>query len=245
METNFSIFTKIAQNLRSPLGIVALFLVLVYGFASLVTTAEHLEPSLRQILVWFLVIFPLVVIFVFYRLVTKYPDKLYAPSDFRDETHFLKIMEIGLRRPNQAIELAKQLAEKATEKIGSSDKTEIIKAEITKASIKTLLIPYGFLTVKVLYYSLEDKVKIEFKNKKALAIFNGVQKGAFMIDSFFQTFLDLHSRGIITISSLEPFTFSVSDFARPTVKELYEEVFKNIEDKDKIPRVGVRIRMKK
>jgi len=74
---------------RSPLGIIALFITLIYGFATLTISfgnnlKEHIEP-----LIWFLVIFPVFVFLGFLWLVTKHFDKIYGPSDFRNEKHFL------------------------------------------------------------------------------------------------------------------------------------------------------------
>lgn len=75
---------------RSPLGIIALFIVLVYGFASLVVglgnnLAEHVVP-----LIYFMVGFPVVVFFGFLWLVARHHNKLYGPADFQDEENFLK-----------------------------------------------------------------------------------------------------------------------------------------------------------
>lgn len=76
---------------KSPLGIIALFIILVYGFASLVVgfaqagLKENITP-----LIYFLVTFPVVVFFGFLWLVAKHHNKLYGPSDFKDEENFLK-----------------------------------------------------------------------------------------------------------------------------------------------------------
>ena len=75
---------------KNPLGIIALFIVLVYGFASLVVgfgwnLKDHITP-----LIYFMVFFPVVVFFGFLWLVAKHHKKLYGPSDFKDEENFLK-----------------------------------------------------------------------------------------------------------------------------------------------------------
>jgi hypothetical protein len=88
-------FGRTAQRLsRNPLGIIALFIVLVYGIAGLVlgVSSRSLEPSERRPLVWFLVVFPVVVLTVFYRLVTKHHVKLYAPLDFPDAEGFFRAL---------------------------------------------------------------------------------------------------------------------------------------------------------
>lgn len=75
---------------KSPLGIIALFIVLVYGFASLVVglgqgISEHIAP-----LIYFMVFFPVIVFFGFLWLVANHHNKLYGPSDFKNEDNFMK-----------------------------------------------------------------------------------------------------------------------------------------------------------
>lgn len=86
-------FASSARSLaRNPLGIIALFIVLVYGFASLVTAfAGAFTPSERIPLVYFLILFPVLVLAVFFRLVSKHSANLYAPSDYRDEKTFYEL----------------------------------------------------------------------------------------------------------------------------------------------------------
>jgi CheY-like chemotaxis protein len=75
---------------KSPLGIIALFIVLVYGFASLVVglgsgLSENVIP-----LIYFMVLFPVLVFIGFLWLVAKHHNKLYGPSDFKNEDNFIK-----------------------------------------------------------------------------------------------------------------------------------------------------------
>ena len=85
-------FERIAVELaRNPLGIIALFIVLVYGLASMTTAyATTLTAAERTLLIYFLVLFPVGVLLVFVYLVTCHIGKLYGPSDFKDENNFLK-----------------------------------------------------------------------------------------------------------------------------------------------------------
>ena len=85
-------FMKSARGLtRNPLGIIGLFICLVYGFACLVLGlgAPSLLPDERSPLVWFIVLFPCLILGVFFRLVTTHHKKLYAPSDYKDERLFI------------------------------------------------------------------------------------------------------------------------------------------------------------
>lgn len=75
---------------KSPLGIIALFIVLVYGFASLVVglgsgLSQNVVP-----LIYFMVFFPVLVFIGFLWLVAKHHNKLYGPSDFKNEDNFIK-----------------------------------------------------------------------------------------------------------------------------------------------------------
>ncbi|MEZ6139014.1 MAG: pYEATS domain-containing protein [Zavarzinella sp.] len=107
MANQLSEFGETAKGLsRNPLGIIALFIVLVYGFACLVVGVGKTEPCERSPLIWFLVIFPVMVLGVFAWLVSRHHKKLYAPTDYKDETHFvatinpdLNLLQVAKRQP--------------------------------------------------------------------------------------------------------------------------------------------------
>ena len=66
--------------------------MLVYGFASLVTAfAGSFTAEERLPLIYFLILFPVLVLIVFAWLVSKHSGKLFAPSDFRDEENYVKM----------------------------------------------------------------------------------------------------------------------------------------------------------
>ena len=91
---NLREFGRIARGLaRNPLGIIALFIVLVYGMAAFVAVSNALDSIQRTILIIFLVIFPIFVLVAFYMLVSRHAGKLYAPSDFREDRSFLETMQ--------------------------------------------------------------------------------------------------------------------------------------------------------
>lgn len=79
---------------KNPLGIVGLFVCLVYGLACAVFLANgrNFNCGENWILVSFVAIFPCVILFVFYRLVTLHHKKLYAPSDYKNEQNFMSMM---------------------------------------------------------------------------------------------------------------------------------------------------------
>ena len=105
---------------NNPIGVIGLFLVLVEAIAALVVVNSSLPYSLNLILVLFIVIFPFIVLLVFYLLVTKHHQKLYSPSDYIgsnkglatkefiqiliDEIDLPIIVDAGIGRPSQACE---------------------------------------------------------------------------------------------------------------------------------------------
>ena len=97
MKDSNQAFGEAARKLaRNPLGIIALFIVLVYGMACFVAILPGVDTAgERQPLIYFLVIFPVLVLLVFAWLVSKHSDKLYAPSDFRNEDNYMKLVAVA------------------------------------------------------------------------------------------------------------------------------------------------------
>ncbi len=94
-------FMKEAKSLsHNPLGIIALFISLIYGFACLVVTTgiKNISVGLQSRLIWFLVSFPFVILAAFVYLVTGHHSKLYAPKDYRKDGAFLAAMNVDQQR---------------------------------------------------------------------------------------------------------------------------------------------------
>jgi hypothetical protein len=79
---------------RNPIGIIGLFISLIYGFANLLlgSTASTLTPAERWPIIIFIVVFPVIVLGAFYCLVARHHGKLYAPSDYKDDKSFLRTL---------------------------------------------------------------------------------------------------------------------------------------------------------
>ncbi len=99
---------------RNPIGIIALSISLVYSLTCIVAISSKLEEYQNNILIGFIIGFPIFTMILFYRLVTKHHDKLYAPSDFNDENYFYKIIEKNIEtspKINQLETLTKKIHE--------------------------------------------------------------------------------------------------------------------------------------
>jgi hypothetical protein len=153
-------FMKNAWGLtKNPLGIIGMFISLIYGIAAIVLTrSETLESAQRWPIVWFVVFFPLVILVAFLVLVIWHHTKLYGPGDYKDEGNFVKI----------SAELQKRKAEReVAEAINSETSTEIPTehkeiGNLTSPSPNTNKVqspdPILEKNIKMKYYMAEDLV---------------------------------------------------------------------------------------
>ena len=91
MDSNF---INNAKNFtKNPLGIIGLFISLIYAFACTVlsVTQNNLNGANERLpLIWFIIIFPILILGCFTFLVVFHHKKLYAPSDYRNEDNFVR-----------------------------------------------------------------------------------------------------------------------------------------------------------
>jgi hypothetical protein len=86
---------------RNPLGIIALFVSLIYGFACLVlsTSISNLVANNERLpVIWFIIIFPIIILIAFIYLVVNHHEKLYAPGDFRGDDAFIQTIDENKRK---------------------------------------------------------------------------------------------------------------------------------------------------
>jgi hypothetical protein len=85
-------FKLSAWSTRNPLGIMALFISLIYGMCALLLgkTDSQLAPANQTALVYFIIFFPCAILTVFTWLVCRHHTKLYGPGDYRTDKGFLE-----------------------------------------------------------------------------------------------------------------------------------------------------------
>lgn len=162
-------FGKVAGRLaRNPLGIIALFIVLVYGIAGLVTTSFGPSASapIQIVLTIFVVGFPVLVLGTFYRLVTHHHTKLYAPEDFREEENFMRVAspkDAKVKRVKEASEYL-AAADEMSRKLG--DRMETMQRSISAdeyrqrlTSAKDKISEIEKTALQVLEATFENKVQ--------------------------------------------------------------------------------------
>jgi hypothetical protein len=90
-------FVENAKGLaKNPLGIIALFVSLIYAFACLVLSASmsNLKSEAERLpMIWFVILFPIIILLAFVYLVTNHHGKLYSPSDYGNTESFMKTIE--------------------------------------------------------------------------------------------------------------------------------------------------------
>jgi CheY-like chemotaxis protein len=108
-------FNTTARSLsRNPLGMIALFIVLVYSLASLVIiVGSSLSPIERLPILYFLVIFPVIVLAVFTYLVAFRSGQLFAPSDFQQDETYLELQRMRFTAV-ASLAVAKQTKDQST-----------------------------------------------------------------------------------------------------------------------------------
>ncbi|ARI77168.1 hypothetical protein [Halobacillus mangrovi] len=81
-----------AYMTKNPLGIIGLFISFIYAVSALVLTLSEQWLTLNQTwaLVWFIVLFPILILIAFLYLVINHHQKLYSPSDYKDESNFFR-----------------------------------------------------------------------------------------------------------------------------------------------------------
>jgi len=184
---------------KNPLGIIGLMFVLVYGIAGVVSISSTFKNDERYIITWFLVLFPVLVVLVFFRLVTKHHSKLCAPSDFSNEENFVglinnqianspKVMEIESLMTSVQEQINNQPLYKYTKlseagkiialfsvKGESVDLKGLVKegrfgeAEVNDQS--QLLIQYGWVEIK------DDKASVTEKGREEIMTFEDLAYG--------------------------------------------------------------------
>ena len=151
-------FMQNAKGLaKNPLGIIALFISLIYGFACLVMgiSADKLEPNEKILLIWFLIVFPIIVLGVFVFLVVYHHKKLYSPSDFREDKSFLETFDKNQKIINEFRETSSpELEIKNVEVKG--------KTKLEKSAIKSSQLEFNDFKEK--YIQIEDSVLERIEN---------------------------------------------------------------------------------
>ena len=121
------------KKISNPLTIIGMF----SGTAQLAGTIvlPFVSPELQRIFIFYVMTFPLLLVFAFFYILIKHPDNLYSPSDFRDEDNYMKLRmtvkaisdrltEVRDKNPESAKEI-ESLQQSLQSILNSDNKTQI------------------------------------------------------------------------------------------------------------------------
>ncbi len=135
---------------KNPIGVIGIFLVLTEAIASTVIVKSNLNDFQNTILVIFVVLFPCLVLWAFYLLVTKHHKKLYSPSDYKDEQNFVNTYNSNTQK-NESVIIDK---EATTQKEDNDKSIAMLKDALTDiVQLQKKIIP----TVEDSIISVNDK----------------------------------------------------------------------------------------
>ena len=179
-------FMEKAKGLSTnPLGIIALFISLLYGLGAIVlsTNISNLNNANEKLpVIWFIILFPLIILGVFTYLVVKHHEKLYAPKDYNSPESFEKTF--GNKYNSKQINITED-----TINSKNTDKKETLSSSL---SLNEDTHPYSYSSQKedtiaqandVLKFIIENSDEL-FKEKLISSIGISIQSPKFYIFSF-------------------------------------------------------------
>lgn len=85
-------FPNLQNNVRNPLGVIAMFVSFAYVsmVVSFTIGIDKLNGASERLpIIWFLILFPLIIFIAFILLIIFCNEKLFGPLDYRDDSSFI------------------------------------------------------------------------------------------------------------------------------------------------------------
>jgi len=82
--------SKVPRQIKNPLTLIAVFA----GLAEIAATGvlPLLEKDIQNIFIWYVMLFPVLLVVAFFVTLNFNYRVLYAPTDYRDERHFMETL---------------------------------------------------------------------------------------------------------------------------------------------------------
>lgn len=175
--------SNIKYSTRYPLGVFAMFISLAYAamVVCLIVGIDKLkEPYERLPIIYFLILFPILVLCIFTYLFIKHNTKFHGPGDFRSDAAFIQMSgrEIEEKNEKEKAELSEQLRQNdlfitTTSKKSSQAESQI--SVIQNAALKSENMSVGYLA-RILHIDFKRNVK--FRLNGHTTELDGVGEGA-------------------------------------------------------------------
>ena len=87
------------RQINNPLTLIGVFAGISEVAGTVVLT--QLNGLVQLIFVWFVMLFPVLLVVLFFGTLNRNPKVIYGPSDYRDESHFVSIMQGSYTPPSE------------------------------------------------------------------------------------------------------------------------------------------------
>lgn len=170
---------KSIQHIKNPLTVIGIFASL----AEVCGTVIFLKicPELQNIFIWFVIGFPVLLVFLFFLTLNFNPTVLYAPSDFKNEDNFLRSL-----RKQTPEEQREKIKHEAQSSLPSTVVTDTKPQEIHATAVVSLKRKYH----ESLYLLAEDLALRKLESLLGTSIERQMRYGDFRFDGV--TFADGH-----------------------------------------------------
>lgn len=110
------------KAVNNPLTIIALFA----GLAEIAFTVSLglVDKSLQTIFIWFVMVFPTLLVILFFTTLNFNPRVLYSPSDYKDEENFVSVL-IGTKKIRESLDQVSQQFDEVREQILQQSEVQI------------------------------------------------------------------------------------------------------------------------
>lgn len=108
------------KSISNPLTIIAIFAALAEINATV--SIGLVDKDLQTTFIWFVILFPTLLVCLFFLTLNFNTKVIYAPSDYKDDQSFHKML-IGETKPDIEINRDKDIIRKTLDELGINDKT--------------------------------------------------------------------------------------------------------------------------
>jgi len=124
------------SKVSNPLTIIAIFAALAEVFG--ISVLPFLKPEPQGVYIWFSMIFPAILLILFFITLWPKSDSLYAPSDFRDDKAYLDSKRNFMESTNDAEveEITQQELKSQSNKVEITSPKEKSKSRLLDADFK-------------------------------------------------------------------------------------------------------------
>lgn len=111
--------TEKIKSISNPLTIIAIFAALAEINATV--SIGLVDKELQATFIWFVILFPILLVTLFFLTLNFNTKVIYAPSDYKDDNSFHKML-VGEPKPDKAINNDKEIIKKTLDELGFKKK---------------------------------------------------------------------------------------------------------------------------